>query len=536
MYKLLIVDDEQATREGLRECFDWAGCEIELAGEADDGDAALRIAARTRFDIVITDVRMPKMDGIRLARELRRCDPRIRIVFISGHDDAEYLKSAMQVSAVDYLFKPIVLQELRIVAERVVAELQAEDAHERFSREMQEKLRESLPLLKERFLLSLLGDGPLQPERLNERLAFLGLDLPVDGSYTVLVVSVDNQAELFAARTERDRQLLAYALNNICQELINRHTNGIVFESQSGEFAALLNEDAGDEERLLKLAGEIRDNVERWLKISVTIGVGERAVGLANVGQAFASAREAASRKWYLGKNRVITMDCLEPWNDGGHRVSYAAMERLALLIRAGEEAAAMAALDESFAKLAHNRPDGFEYGRNIALQILLLADQVLLELGIEPDDAAASDPTPWQLLVRQETLHELHQLTRRKVAQACARTNDRRIGKLRNLVERVEQIVARRFADNLTVADIGKEIYLTPTYVNLLFKQETGRTINEYVTHVRMEKAKEMLRDPRMKFYDICLSVGYADPSYFTKQFKKTVGMTPSVYRDRFG
>ncbi|WP_135550318.1 response regulator [Paenibacillus cymbidii] len=536
MYKLLIVDDEPATRAGLRECFDWISCGIEPAGEADDGDVALRMAEQNRFDIVITDVRMPKMDGTLLARKLRDRDPRVKIVFVSGHDNAEYLKSAMQVSAVDYIFKPIVLRELRIVVERVVAELRMEDAKARIDREMQDKLRESMPLLRERFLLSLLEDGPLQSNRLRERLVFLSLELPVDDLYTVLVVSVDNRAEVFESRTERERQLLAYALINICQELIERHMGGYIFESQSGEFAALLYGGDGGEEKLLQLAGEIRENVERWLRISVTIGVGERAAGLANVSKAFASAREAASRKWFLGKNRVITMDCLEPLHEDGHRVSYTAMERLVLLIRAGEETSAVAVLDESFAKLAQIRQDGFVYGRNIALQIMLLADQVLLELGVEPEETEAVNTALWQQLLRQETLDELHRLVRQRVSQACSRTNERRSGKLRNLVERVQAIVAKRFADNLTVADIGKEVYLTPTYVNLLFKQETGRTINDYVTHVRMEKAKEMLRDPRLKFYDICLAVGYADASYFTKQFKKVVGMTPSVYRERLG
>lgn len=535
MYKLLIVDDEPTVRHGLNHYFDWASYGIEVAGEADDGDAALEAADRLRPDLVLTDVRMPNVDGIRLSRELREKYPQTKIVFVSGHDDADYLKSALQVNAVDYIFKPVNLQELRAVVERVSAELREQERERLLTREMQEKLRESMPLLREKFLLAIVQGQASALQGGEERIEFLGLRLPPEAEYEVLVLSLDDYAELREKRSERDLQLLMYAAINIAQELIDLHGCGYAFETGGGEIAALLrwNDEEDPEERLLTLAGDIRMNLERWLKLGSTIGVGNRAQGLPQVRDSYAQAREAAGRKWYLGKNRIITMDSLDGADGQEERIDHAQIEKLPALLRAGDEDGLRLELDCIFARLRRCRNDGFAYGRNVGLQIALLTDQLLLELGIEEE--APGGARAWERLARKETIEEVKATLTDYVAEACAAIRERRRSRSSNLVEKVQAILAARYAENLTVADIGREVYLTPTYVSLLFKQETGRTINEALTWVRIEKAKELLCDPRHKFYDVCTAVGYADPSYFTKLFKKMTGMTPSAYRDRF-
>ncbi len=534
MYKLLIVDDEPTVRHGLRHYFDWAEFGIEAVEEADDGDTALEAVARIRPDLVLTDVRMPAMDGIRLSRELRASCPDTKIVFVSGHDDADYLKSALQVNAVDYIFKPVNLQELRAVIERVAAELASRDRERLLARDMQVKLRESMPLLREKFLLSALQGGLITLSGAQERIRFLELELPVDAEYEAIVVSLDNYAELRDEKSERDLQLLVYAATNIAQELIDRYASGYALESGAGEIAGLLRWSGEDDpgERLLTLAGDIRDNLERWLKIGATIGVGSRTTGLSKVCESYAQAREAASRKWYLGRNRIITMDSLEAEEGREERIGHARIEKLTALLRAGDGKGLADEVRELFARLTGNRAGGFAYARNVSLQVALLADQLLLELGIEPPPAGAS--RVWESILKKDTVEDIRETLEGYAMSVCAAVRERRYKRTSNLVERVNAVLASRYAENLSVADVGREVYLSPTYVSLLYKQETGRTINEALTLVRIEKAKELLRDPRHKFYDVCEAVGYADPSYFTKLFKKMTGLTPKAYRDR--
>jgi len=542
VYRLLIVDDEPTVRAGLRSYLNWASFGIEVMGEADDGDVALAMIEEEEPDLVLTDVRMPTLDGISMAQEISARYPACKIIFVSGHDDADYLKSAMKMSAVDYIFKPVNLQELSAVIARVTADMDVRRMEERQKRELLVKLQEGMPLLREKFLLSLItsGGSRLAPR---ERITFLGLDLPVDASYWVLVLSVDDLAEVMASRSERDRQLLWYSVLNIYQELIDTHLRGYAFEYQNGEFVGILKAGVEDgegsdrAEALFALAGDIRLNLERWLKISVTIGISDRTSGLTELSHAYKQAREAAGHKWYLGKNRIITMDSLEsPESDTGGISRYDIIhnEQLISALKAADEDKLQGTLDDIFADLGRNRRDGLKYGRNVCLQLILEVGQLLLELGAQSPELEAEESRLWEMLFEKETLTEMRQLIEEHLGVVCGRIREKRTGKVANLVERVRTVIEQSYADShFTVAEIGKAVYLTPTYVSLLFKQETGQTINEYLTQVRIDKAKELLRDPQHKLYDICYAIGYTDPSYFTKLFKKTTGFTPSVYRD---
>lgn len=536
MYKLVIVDDEPTVRYGLRTYFDWSAYGFEVIGEADDGDVGLELVDRVKPDLVLSDVIMPHMDGIRMSAEIKLRYPHTKVIFVSGHDDAEYLKSALQVNAVDYIFKPVNMQELRIVVERVIQDLQMERQQRKRVVDMQVKLTQSLPLLREKFLMSVIRDDSAPPTRIQERLAFLELNLPLEGAFWVVVVSMDDHAAVMESRSERDNQLLAYSVLNICQELIESYMNGYAFENQTGEFVGILwvSNEEHKEDQLFTLASAIRDNLLHWLKLSATIGLGERAAQLSSLSHSYRQAREAADQKWYLGKNHIISMDNLENNAASFVQFSLKQSDHLISTLKAADPAKLAAEIKAVFEPLARNRLVGFKYCRNVALQLILLASRLMLELNIPLQDLEEKESELWERVFKQETVVDLRQLVENHLNEICMRIGEKRKGKSNNVVERIRTVMDLRFAENLLVEDIAKEVYLTSTYVCLLFKQETGLTINEYLTHVRVERAKVLLQDPRNKFYEISEAVGYADPSYFSKLFKKHTGLTPSDYRDK--
>ncbi|OXM83404.1 response regulator [Paenibacillus rigui] len=539
MYKLIIVDDEPTVRYGLRNYFQWSDFGIEVIDEADDGLTGLALAERTRPDIVLTDVRMLHMDGIQMASQIRSSYPQTKIVFVSGHDDVDYMKSALQVNAVDYIFKPVNMQELHKVVERVMGELEEERKERRLIADMQEKLTQSMPLLREKFLMSLIRDGIQQPHRIQDRLDFLGLQLPEEAPYWVIIVQIDDNADVVDGRSERDKQLLAYAVLNVCQELVERYMNGYAFENRSGEYVCILY---GGEERegldledpLVMLAGDIRENLAQWLKISVTIGVGERISKLAALPLSYTRAREAADQKWYLGKNRIITMDSLETDEESPYRFDSSQHERFLSALKAGEQGPLFQELEVWFARVARNRKDGIHYGKIFSLELILLANRLMLEFNIHDAELERKGTDLWSRINKQETIRDVRTLLEAHLLEVCNRVQDKRSGKSRHVIERIRAVMEQRYAENLTVSDVAESVYLSSTYVSLLFKQETGETVYEYLTKVRIERAKEMLRDPRVKFYEVSEAVGYADPSHFSKIFKKYTGWTPSGYRDQ--
>jgi Response regulator containing CheY-like receiver domain and AraC-type DNA-binding domain len=537
MYKLVIVDDEPAVRQGLSTVFDWETYGIQLAGQADDGDTGLELIEQVKPDIVLTDIMMPTMDGIRMAQEIRQRFPETKIVFISGHNDADFLKSALQVHAVDYIFKPVKRSELQKVIEKVTAGLRAEEQERRIVQDMQVKLTQSMPLLREKFLLSLLRDGATATGNLQERLEFLSLMLPAEWPYIVLVVTIDDSAEVLAGRSERDKQLLSYSILNVMQELIDSRMKGYAFENRTGEYTGLLMLDEQEEvqeEQLYALAEAVQDNLRRWLKLSVTIGVGGIVRSITSLSASYKQAREAADRKWYLGKNKIITADSLEMSGEALSRFDAGQSEKLISALKAGDRSGVEAGLDDIFHPLATNRKDGFKYGRYMSLQLILLSERVLLDLNLLTKEWNEKEDEVLDRLLKLETMAELIRLVTSYLSDVCAWVEEKRSGRVSHVIEAIQQFVGDHYAENLTLAEISGHVYLSQTYVSLLFKQETGETIYDYLIKVRIEKAKQLLCDPRMKFYEICEAVGYTDPSYFSKLFKRMTGLTPSTYRDQ--
>ncbi|OKP72219.1 hypothetical protein A3842_22990 [Paenibacillus sp. P3E] len=545
MKTLIIVDDEPAVLNGLRNYVNWTEQGIELIGTADDGEKGLELIKELKPDIVLTDVQMPAMDGIRMAAEVREVLPFAKIVFISGHNDADYLRSALQIHAVDYLLKPIRRKELVSVLSKVTESLDAEDRERSRVKEMQVKLAQSLPLLRERFLLSVISDS-IHPAHIREKLEFLDLPLLSASDYMVVVIMIDDVPQVLDTRSEQDKQLLSYTVLNIIQELIDKQMRGVTFEKQPGEYVGILltpqledgaTEEAEEvqspEQELLLLAESIRGNLRQWLKLSVTIGVGEGVNSLSELPSSYKQARGAADQKWYLGKNRILTMDKLESGDYLQYRYEAEWGERVLSALRSGDWERTLNELEQIFARLEQNRRHGSRYAQNVSLHLILQSGQVMLELNGMTEEWEQKEMEAWKQVMRQETMRDLLHYTAEYLQEVCEYSLLKRSGKSSEVIERVRLLIGQRYAENLSASDIAEGVYLSPTYVRLLFKQETGETLFEYLTKVRIEQAKHMLRNPQNKLYEVCYAVGYTDPSHFSKLFKKITGSTPSAFRE---
>ncbi|OKP94222.1 response regulator [Paenibacillus sp. P46E] len=545
MKTLIIVDDEPSVLNGLRNYVNWTEQGIELIGTADDGDTGLELIKELKPDIVLTDVQMPAMDGIRMAAEVREVLPFAKIVFISGHNDADYLRSALQIHAVDYLLKPIRRKELVSVMSKVTESLDAEDRERGRVKEMQVKLAQSLPLLRERFLLSVISDS-INPSHIREKLEFLDLPLLSASDYMVVVIMIDDVPQVLDTRSEQDKQLLSYTVLNIIQELIDKQMRGITFEKQPGEYVGILltpqledgnTEEAEEvqspEQELLLLAESIRGNLRQWLKLSVTIGVGEGVDSLSELPSSYKQARGAADQKWYLGKNRILTMDKLESRDYLRYRYEAEWGERVLSALRSGDWERTLNELEQIFARLEQNRRHGSRYAQNVSLHLILQSGQVMLELNGMTEEWEQKEMEAWKQVMRQETMRDLLHYTAEYLQEVCEYSLLKRSGKSSEVIERVRLLIGQRYAENLSASDIAEGVYLSPTYVRLLFKQETGETLFEYLTKVRIEQAKHMLKNPQNKLYEVCYAVGYTDPSHFSKLFKKITGSTPSAFRE---
>lgn len=536
MYKLFIVDDESSVRSGLRECVDWSAFGIDVAGEAEDGEMALQalLAARD-VRIVLTDVRMPHMDGITLAQRLAEKEHPAKLVFVSGYGDLDYLKMAIRLEAVDYLLKPVRMHELNELIGRVVRKLDEEEADRDRLNGLRIKLNQSIPLLRERHLATLVLDGAGDAALLHDRFEFLGIRLPVDPiRLGVFGIRIDDYAQVFGAVPEKERQLRSFALVNVCEDIMNDRYAGHAFELRPGEYAGLLQlASDSDEDGLFAVLDRIKEQVNRLLRFHITIGVGPTAERWDALPDAYRLAAQAAEHKWYMGKNNIITMDALADAAPGApSRLDNGELKDIAVLLKSPSWDAVRRAAETLLS-------DGKRTGEIVRTRIsfarlLAVCSELRLELQLPVGRLEPSELRLWDAISSSETIDELRIAALTHLKLVHDEVGEKRDRKTHNIVAQIRRFIEEHYAEELTNARIASSVYLTTTYVCLLFKQETGMTLNECVIETRIAQAKRLLADPANKLYDVCYAVGYKDPGYFGKLFKKMTGYTPGEYRER--
>lgn len=485
---------------------------------------------------------MPEMDGMQLANRLRESGNNTKIIFVSGYDDIAYLRSALKVDAVDYILKPVDLDELAIVIDKVTKIINEENEEKELKREMNVKLMASMPTLREKFFMTLVRDGIKGVNDIDNKIKFLGLNLPSDKEYCVIVISIDDKVAKFDELTEMSRQLISFSIVNICEELINGAMKGYTFENRQGEYVCILklqcNEDEDhlcyeDEDKLYSLISEIRDSLLQFLKLSVTIGVGMTVHGLASVSKSYSKACENVSQRLFLGKNKIITIDSQETEEDYINKFDFEKAQQLSNILKSADEIKLVSAIEDIFKDMLKYKYANLNYCLNVCLQLILTGSRLLMEMQIIIEDTALDGNQLWEKLFKLETIEDMKVAVTKHFLILCGYISKKRNKKSRNVIEQIKEIIQMRYKDNISVNEIAKEVYLSATYVCMVFKQETGETVNDYMTKIRIERAKVLLKDSKNKLYDICYEIGYTEPGYFSKIFKKYTGVSPSEYRE---
>ena len=529
VYKALLVDDEKRVRSGLRRHFPWCEYGVSVEGEASNGLEAWNWLQEHSVDMVITDVRMPQMDGIELAKKLKERNPTVKVIFVSGYDDLDYLKSALKVDAVDYILKSNDLDQLGETVRRVTDMLDRDRAQKAALSDLEDRLTNSFPLLQEKLLMRLIRDEAEDAEALEALVRYLNLNLSLDAPHAVLVLHIDNFYTLYAQKSEHERQLLSIAVKDLVDRMIGASARGTVFESERGEFTIILpGVDAeASREQLCALSERLLAHLEEHLEIKARVGIGRSVQGYLNLREGYLSADRAVNMGVADAHNEAVLLDdAVEP--DVQHRLER--LEKRALIALQAQRADFIDMLCNEVGAIAD--PDK----RKTTLFYLLMAlSRFAHQNQIDTEQAnyrKLRDACEQFFCCRDDA--EMLRLVFSGYHQMMDRLARRRGGQNDFVVARIKDVIVQKYAGDITVAEIAQAVFLTPTYVCQIFKRETGMTINEYLTEFRMEKAKEMLADVSFKQYDVCFAVGYASPSYFTRLFKKHTGLTPNEYRDR--
>lgn len=516
---VLLVDDEAVDLEWLRRRVLASGLDIHVAGTANSGFLALKVMEEQRIDLILSDIRMPIMTGTEFARKAKAVNPQVKVVFISGHEDFNYAREAIEISASDYLLKPVEDKELYTLLTKICEEVEEE-------KEQARTYSETLSLVSEELLLHWLehGDSGYGESHLK------GILDPIllDGSAAALV-EVDDLEWKLRDLSEEIRRIEIRAIVQMIKSLaMNTELGTLIIARQS----RLIILSAAPEELFLKRLNDLILEVARTTAFTVTIGVGKYASSAQGLYESFQQAQAALSAKWLLGKNRLLR-DTMEPSRQGtpGTPIDGTVSAMLRAIIEYD-----LVVIDDCLLELLYkgmplaSKKDVYELIIRITSSLhaeLLQRSENLYELleweSHQPD-----------VLFQFETVHDVLSWLRRRFFELSEKLYVKRQRQKRKLIDEIMKYVGDNLEKKITLKEVANHFDFTPNYLGHLFKEEAGMLFSEYLNECKMGRICELLRDPTLKIYEIADRMGYKNIIYFNRQFKASLGMTPGEYRKK--
>ena len=520
MIKVLLVDDEIAIREGIRNSFPWEESGYTLVGEAPDGEIALPMIMDENPDIIITDIRMPFMDGLELCRQVKQRMPWVAIVILSGYDDFNYAREAISLGVQEYMLKPITAKELREVLDRISQRLR----EERKVRENADLLRRRLSsgnrFVKDRLLSTLFEDdfGENEARQLNEQLRNMGINLTAR-CYTVLDISFDNG--------DNDSAM------DVLYNLSERSGGGVnVCSFRNGARALVMGDGEPDtEERAYSFADSVVKGLDKAGIDNSLVTIGEMCGELSNIGTSMRTARHIRHVIKRGEGNFPMKIVGVREMEDRPRRVDNLDFRPLRDRLEYTGADDFPKVFDEYLSSLAATDLHSELTRDYLRVEALITAAGIVKDAGGVPEKVLPirqyeqeqfSDPELENLLPVKELL--LTALRYRDMHSPLHGNSS---------ISKARYYLSQHYSDpNLMLQDVAGEINMSNSRFSTVFAQETGYTFTEYLTMLRISKAQELLKATDLRSSKIAQSVGYTDPHYFSYLFKKRTGMTPSEYR----
>ncbi len=535
MYKVIVVDDEAEIREGIIRKIPWSDLGYHVVGDAENGIDAFELAEMTQPDVVISDIKIPFMDGLTLASRIHEINLSTQVIIISGFDDFDFARRAVSLNVVEYLMKPINAEELSETLRKLKTKLDQERSQQRDMKNLKELFDTHLPVLREQLIQELLS-GNTDEEYLQHRIDSLKIDLQVDANHPLAVAyigeSAKNNEEDPQKQLRTDRALLPFFIKQTVDEMLAKNYSIQSFVRGEGVVLFVPMNRGSDVVRLVRDLNTLCQFVRSVLWQGICAGVGSTVKSLSALGQSYQEASTAYLHSAFLGKQQALFIGDIEPiqakefpftkndWHDLSLAITMQPSEQLELMI------------DQLFLRLS-----GFTWNKRqiqeLGLEILTGLLQLMRSYELDEDTVFDKDSNLIEEVAACLLLTDLERWTRR----ACLRTSEEvrllRKSSADRLANEAKNYVRNHFSDpNLSVETVCSVLHVSPAYFSTTFKKQTGQSFVSFLTEVRMNEAKRLLETTDEKTYVITSKVGYLEANYFSYAFKKQFGISPTRYR----
>lgn len=536
--KVFLVEDEMVIRRGIKNSIDWEKEGYIFCGEASDGELAYPMIIKEKPDILITDIRMPFMDGLELCKLVKKELPNIKILILSGYDEFDYAKEAIRLGVTEYLLKPIssgkLLEALNGVSESIRREKEDKD----LVRKYMEEMRENTEHEKQKFFEQMMAGNLSMADALETGKKY-EMSLSA-GMYNLLLFRFTLGEE-----NRKSGELLGeaeYAIEKLTERL------EYVFEFQRGVegWAFLLMADNEEQmsERVKELSKDLEEIMKNYSTIAYFGGIGQPVARLRELEESFREAERALAARFTMELNRIISVDDIRMAQnvdtlDDIEITSFGEIEKTRTMLEKFLNNGVEDEIDEFVDVYINELPE--ENLKSVLMRQYIIMDAYIVMMsfcekieGIEGEMQAQSEELKNSMKTIQ-TVEEIKNYIRmllKKIIGVRDTISGRRYSDIIEIAK--DQIRKTYMSDEISLNTIAAEVGMSPSYFSSIFSKEMGKTFVEYLTEIRMDRAKELLMCSSMKTSEIGYEVGYKDPHYFSYIFKKTQNCTPKEFRAR--
>jgi two-component system response regulator YesN len=536
--KMIVAEDEQSFREGIVRLIDWQLYGIEISGEAANGREALDMIISDPPGLLLTDIRMPYLNGLDLIREARATGAQFHTVLLTGYNEFEYAKEAIKLGVSDYLLKPCMPADIIRVILEVKGKIEAMESSGNEVKALNRTWKRNVHLLKNQ-ILSQWVQQPLMPLE-NRSIAMQEVSLSLDnGPIQIGMLQIDSGGSTRAFETMQDLELIRYAMLNIAGESLAplyggkievfRHDDEMLWIGSCGP-----DTPAWQVEQSLRT---LQANLEAFLKLSISLSLSSIQASIDYAHTGYQQALSAMEGRFYQGKGGIYLYS--ESPEQSTSRTSilddaylHRMEKELLTLLQNEQYGAAVDVIEAIFGYIRDNT-------RYTKADVVLRATGLLLELQKFAQERSAPS-IEWQDSVvngvdsipRMETLEECSAILQKIVQSIVEAVSKQKT--VHRTVQATIELIKARYNTNLTLELAAKDTFVSNSYLSSLFKQELGVGFLDYLHQFRVEKSKELLRES-YKIYAVAKLVGYQEERHFSSTFKKWTGLTPRQYQKNY-
>lgn len=524
MYRVLVVDDEEMIADGLKLLIERGIPQCDVIAVAYDGTEGYDIALKEKPDIILTDVRMYEMDGIEMIRRLKQEGLDARYIILSGYAEFEYARQAIVLGVEDYITKPVEEEDLYQTFTKVCLSIQKERQNILRVEELQETVGEYSQSMKEYYIRDILEGREFNEE--NRQM--------VQDEFFMNQSFLCSVFELAAGKNSSNDEFVGDILGRQCREQFGKgYSMEIIEGNEKYQWILLIGVKKQTELRKIKIIlGKIRLLTQEQAESDVCVGIGLWHKKTEGIKKSYEEALCALNYKVINGPESLVSYDEIRNISSKPAQIPEEDIQELEKYINEMDNEGCRKTIEKIFRNLNKDGKLSPENLQVLAINLILSGIRKMPFMQLQLNEYLGKNILSLESIAKFRTMEQLKNWIINVICGMNELMLKQNLPEKRDVVKEVQEYINRNFNQEISLADISEKFFINPYYFSQLFKKKTGETYQNYLTGVRMDRAKKLLQETDLKIYEICEMVGYMDVNHFNRVFERREGIKPSNYR----